>query len=240
MGKIDKLIGYIERWISERPRRSLNLLARLSGVAYPTLRRIAQKESQPTIENALYILNFVATLQETLDYFSDNPSIQAFYGKVTQGKEVLRDTDSLERYLKKEAWWILALALTVGATEENVRSLLGSHGIAELNSLVDEKLIYEERPGLYRSLGTSIANHVESLKFGSTVARHIADLPTKPDSYSRFLCYNVTQEKFRDLKALARDFFLKLDADAQTAPGDEVFAASIVLTRVLDDEGEKL
>lgn len=236
--KLATLIGYIERWLDENARRSLSMLSRYTGIPYPTLRRIVQKESEPSVETALYLLNFVASLQETLEYFGDNAPIKSFYNKVTSGKEIVSDPSVIEKFLKKEACWVTILASTIGATEENVRSLLGSHGIAELNALIEEKFVYEVRPGLFRTDESHFKAHIESIKVGVTVSRFIADLPPKPDSFHRFVACNVTQAGFEQMKIAAKDGFLNMTAGAKDHEGDILVAGTIILTRVLDDEKE--
>ncbi|HYX32840.1 MAG TPA: hypothetical protein VE954_06980, partial [Oligoflexus sp.] len=234
--KLETLIAYIDRWLAESPRRSLSLLSRYTGVPYPTLRRVVQKESEPSVETALYLLNFVASLQETLEYFGDNAPIKSFYNKITSGKEIVSDPNVIEKFLKKEACWVTILAATIGATEENVRGLLGSHGIAELNALIEEKFIYEVRPGLFRTNEAHFAAHIESIRVGVSVSRFIADLPPKADSFHRFVTCNVTKEHFERMKRVAQDGFINITADAKDNEGDILVAGTIILTRVLDDE----
>lgn len=235
--KIDILVGYIERWIAASTRRNVSLLSRMTGVPYPTLRRILQKESNPSLENTMALLNTVATLPETIEYFNDNSSIQEFYVRVTSQKEVITDPDLISRLIKRESFWIIVLALTVGATSNRVEKLLGTFGLSEFTSMIEEGFLHEESEEVYRTDSKTLLKFIESKKVGEEAARFIADLPTRHDGMKRFLAYNVTLETFQRLKDRCRDIFTELDDAARNNPGNILIAGSLVLTRVFDDEG---
>ncbi|HYX35755.1 MAG TPA: hypothetical protein VE954_21875 [Oligoflexus sp.] len=235
--KIELLAGYIERWIAANSRRNIALLSRLSGVPYPTIRRIMQKESVPNIETAMSILNTVATLQETISYFDDNASIQDFYARVTTNKELVTDPDTIGRLLKRESFWIIVLALTVGATASRVEKLLGTFGLSEFTAMIEEGFLHEESRDVYRTDSQRLLQYIESKKVGEEAAKHIAELPIRHDGLKRFLAFNVNMETFVQMKKKMQDCFAELDEMGRKNPGNMLIAGSFVVTRVFDDEG---
>ncbi len=70
MNSDQMLVIYIEKWLRSGARRNIQKLSRMSGVPYPTIRRIIQRESSPSVETAFAILNVIATVPEALGYFS--------------------------------------------------------------------------------------------------------------------------------------------------------------------------
>lgn len=237
MSKADLLVDYIERWLSSSSRRTIQLLTRLSGVPYPTLRRILQRESVPSVENAMAILNLVSTLDETVAYFEENESIKAFYKRVTD-KSSLAGQDIMARLIGRESFWIMALGLTIGATKPRVEQLLGAFGLAEFEMMIEEGVLIEKTPGVYRVNINQSVLYVESKRIGSEAAKYIAELPPNDQTIKRYMVYNVNSESYERIKNKILDCYMECDHIARTNEGDVMIAASYVATRVMSRNDE--
>ncbi len=235
--KADLLVDYIERWLSGSSRRTIQLLTRLSGVPYPTLRRIIQRESIPSVENAMALLNLVSTLDETIAYFEGNESIKAFYKRVTE-KAGLAGHDIMTRLIGRESFWIMALGLTIGATRQRVETFLGAFGVSEFDMMVEEGVLVEKTPGTYRvNIDESIL-YVESKRIGSEAAKYIAELPANDLSIKRYLVYNVTNETYEKIRNRMIEAYMECDHLAKTSDGTVMIAASFVATQVMSANNE--
>lgn len=81
--EMSQKIGY---WLDSRRNASLQVLSRLSGVSYSTLRRIEQKEVHASLENTLQLLAVLTPREEAhaflkrhfpdLGFLSENPSTE--------------------------------------------------------------------------------------------------------------------------------------------------------------------
>lgn len=231
------LVDYIERWLSSSSRRSIQLLTRLSGVPYPTLRRIIQRESVPSVENAMALLNLVANLEETLEYFNGNDSIKAFYKRVTE-KASLAGQDILTRLIGRESFWIIALSLTIGATRSRVEALLGAFGISEFEMMIEEGLLIEKTRNVYRLNIEESILFVESKRIGGEAVKYIAELPPKDQTIKRYMVYNVTQNAYELIQRRMLEAYSECDQLARANEGDLMMAASIVATQVLSANEE--
>ncbi len=61
-----RVVFLAQRWLDARPTRNMTILARLSGVPYPTLRRVLDKENVPTLDTSLMLLNVLADADESI------------------------------------------------------------------------------------------------------------------------------------------------------------------------------
>ncbi len=71
MSVVKTLATAIETWLSQKPSRSLSMLARISDVGYSTIRRCAQSEGEPSQEVALAIASVVMTDTQVRSFVGD-------------------------------------------------------------------------------------------------------------------------------------------------------------------------
>ncbi len=234
----DKLAAYIERWIAEYPRRNIQMLARLSGVSYPTIRRLLQGECDTTLENALSLLNLVASLHETLDYLKSNSAVSKFYERVTANTTVARE-DILERYIGREAFWIINLGLTIGATRDRVEKLLGATGLVVLEELLAEGIIKEELFGVYKTAVDSQLLFFDNRKVSRATAQHVAEIPYCGRYFEQVIVCNVSEKGLDILMDSLKEAFQKGAEAAKNHEGDIFVAFSYVGKEVVNERGRK-
>ncbi len=79
MTLVEELQREIESWMSSRRNGNLSVLSRLSGVSYPTLRRIMQAEFTPNLKAVQYVFGQSKELECTQSRV-DQENIQSLGG----------------------------------------------------------------------------------------------------------------------------------------------------------------
>lgn len=133
----DVLAESIEVWLDSKSSRSLNLLAKMSGVSYATVRRIATRENTASAETAASISYITMSKSEARDMFSEYfPQLVGILdalGGIRSGSDVF---DSF--FTSKNHFPIILLAKAKdGIDEELVASKLGKKYLCYFQELVD-------------------------------------------------------------------------------------------------------
>ncbi len=217
--RTETLATYVERWIAKGSRRSLQTLSRDTHIPYPTLRRIMQKEGEPNLDTALTLLNLVATLEEMMDYLKDNKAVQQFYGKISS-KTTLAKAEVLERFSGKDAFWIICLGLTLGATRARVQNLLGLTGLATLDEMVAEGILKETEFETYRTDAESSTLFFHSDKAGKETVGHVNDMPPSGRFFEQVIVCNVNEKGLEILMDSLKEAFEKGAEAAKQQEGD--------------------
>lgn len=235
--KLDLIVGWIERWLAANPRRTIQMLSRQTAVPYPTLRRVMQRETFPTTDTAMSLLNIVATLPECMEFFEGNESIQRFYRRVS-ANATIAGPDLIEKYLDPDSFWIVNLALCIGATRENVSRLLGASGVEKFDELLTQGILVEQSFGVY---GASVENatvFVENKRFGREAVKHVAAIPSEDDPLERVIVYGVSEEGYRGVRQRILDCYRDAASEAEKNPGSIMAAFSFVSKQVTKDGGK--
>lgn len=217
--RTDRLALYIERWIEQGSKRSLQTLSRSTHIPYPTLRRIMQREGEPTLDTALTLLNVVATLDEAMDYLKDNKAVCQFYEKVSS-KTSLARSDVLERFSGKDAFWIICLGLTIGATRARVQNLLGLSGLAILEEMVAEGVLQESEHEIFRTAAESSTLFFHSGKVGKETVGHVNEMPPSGRFFEQVIVCNVNERGLEILMESLKEAFEKGAEAAKEQEGD--------------------
>ncbi len=234
--KLDLIVSWIERWIAANPRRTIQMLSRQAAVPYPTLRRVMQQETFPTTDTAMSLLNIVATLPECMEYFEGNESIQRFYRRVSANATVA-GPDLIEKYMDPDSFWILNLALSIGASRENVSRLLGASGVEKFEEMLSQGILVEQSFGIY---GASVENptvFVENKRFGREAVKNVAAIPSEDDPLERVIIYGVNGEGYRDIRQLILECYRAAAEKAEMNPGAIMAAFSFVSKQIAKDPG---
>lgn len=237
--RTDVLAHYIERWLAQGPRRSLQTLSRNTHIPYPTLRRIMQREGEPTLDTVLTLLNLVATLDEAMDYLKYNKAVKQFYEKISS-QTTLAKPEVLERFSGKDAFWILCLGLTLGATRERVQNLLGLSGLAILDEMVAEGLLKESEFEIYRTDAESSTLFFHSAKIGREAVGHVNDMPPNGRFFEQVIVCNVNEKGLEILMDSLKDAFEKGAEAAKEQEGDILVSFAYIGKEVmrLNKKGE--
>jgi hypothetical protein len=236
MSKDVNLSSLIERWLEQGSKRNIQTLARISGVPYPTIRRILQQESTASLETAIALLNVVATIPETLSYFSDIECANRFFKRFAEYSSPKPEQDLPTHIVDRESFWILMLGLTIGATQSRVKDLLGSYGIATLNRLVEKGIMFEKAPDLFMTKTESAFVHYDNDHLANLVGGFINDMPSEIQPLQRFLVCNVNDEGFAAMRSILKKAFEECQGISRTREGDHVVAFSFTGKHILSKE----
>jgi hypothetical protein len=221
------LVDYIEKWFRSGPRRNIQKLSRMTGVPYPTIRRIMQKDSLPSVETAFAILNVIATVPETLAYFASIDSISRFFKRYSDYSHVSQ-RDFKSHIVDRESFWIIMMGFTIGATRLRVKELLGSLGLAALERLIEDGAMIERSSDTFVPRTDEKYIFVEEKKLAVEVVDYISDLPGDDTSLQRFLVCNVNEEGFEAMRQVLRDAYERCRIIANEAEGPHLVAFSFV------------
>ncbi|MBM4250755.1 MAG: hypothetical protein FJ146_02165 [Deltaproteobacteria bacterium] len=148
----ENLRNVIDRYLNGHRSRSLATLSRASGVSYTTLRRLYQREGNPTAEPVLKIIDVALSTEEKLDFIKryypeiavNLSGIQAdAYLSAAPRQEILKAF-----YVRDPHNYILNLAQNdKGTTRETVQRITGERGLEALDELVEHGILEVERVG---------------------------------------------------------------------------------------------
>lgn len=139
----------IDTYISARPNRSIASLARKSGLAYSTVRRMAQGEAQPELSTVITILGAILGREGFINFLKEHfPKEGAFFESHFSTTQKFSD-EELDFFLRDElSNYIIHLSCTRhGTTVEAIRRILGERGIRKLENLIEAGYIDKRADG---------------------------------------------------------------------------------------------
>ena len=139
----------IDRYLDGHRNRSLATLSRASGVSYTTLRRLYQREGNPTAEPVLKIVDAALSNAEKIEFINRHyPEISATIGQINSGAYGQKNAHQEQFktfYVRDPHNFILNLAHNDrGATLEDVRRLTGERGVEALHELLEHEILERE------------------------------------------------------------------------------------------------
>ncbi len=141
------LVDAINAWMEGGRGRSLSGLARRTGVAYSTIRRIAQNESVPHPYTALAISEVVMATHPRLEFLKKHfPTIGNLMEECYPQKlEAEPNMEAVQKYLHMEPHnRIFNIAATVrGTSRKAIQGLCGQVGIDALDCMIEEGVLLE-------------------------------------------------------------------------------------------------
>lgn len=147
----EELRRVIDRYLDGHRSRSLATLSRASGVSYTTIRRLYQREGNPTAEPVLKIVDAALTNDEKVQFINRHypelgATISRFQAVATQSHgshEVLKTFISRDPHN-----FVINLANNdKGATREQVQRLTGEKGLEALDELVEHDVLQPLKEG---------------------------------------------------------------------------------------------
>lgn len=142
----EDLQNVIERYLDGHRSRSIATLSRVSGVAYSTLRRFAQKEGNPTAEPVFKILDATLPTAEKIAFLKIHfpaiaHSIERFAGPAAEAAKA--NTEEFAIFYRRNPHnFILNLSITAsGTTVETIQRLCGERGLSALDELVEAEIL---------------------------------------------------------------------------------------------------
>ncbi len=140
----------IDLYLDGHRSRSLATLTRVSGVAYSTLRRFAQKEGTPTAEPVLKILDATLPTAEKIAFLQKHfPEIArtiSRYAERSLSQDEEPSKEHLKMFFRQDPHnFILNLAISVaGTTVEAIQRLCGERGMAALDEMVECQVLIRD------------------------------------------------------------------------------------------------
>ena len=142
----EDLRSAIDRYLDGHRSRSLATLSRACGVSYTTIRRLYQREGNPTAEPVLKIVDAALNLDEKVQFINRyypeiGSTISRFQGGAFPHKEPRQE--ALRGFFMRDPHnFILNLAHNDrGTTVAAVRRLTGERGVEALEELLDHELL---------------------------------------------------------------------------------------------------
>lgn len=130
----------IDRWISGKEARNLSMLARLSGVSYSTVRRIMQKESDPSMETALKLADVVMSLPERVEFARVHaPGLVKNIAEISYKS----DDDVMLEYMNKPLYApvIVLASHATGTNQDEVRYWFGDDMVVRFDEMIDAGIL---------------------------------------------------------------------------------------------------
>ncbi len=145
----DELSELIEHWLNERRANSLTILAKLSGVSYPTVRRIHTKEGGESIlDNVLSILGVVTTTHKAKLFIRKHYPKHAHLVEASLAEfQPLHGLANMVRFTIHD-FLVIGLAATKnGVSEHEIVAKSGEFGLIALENLLEAGVIerFEDR-----------------------------------------------------------------------------------------------
>lgn len=177
IAETDRLSEAIDQWVSRRKNASLGLLAKLSGVPYPTVRRVAQREFRPTLQNALQIASVVLPADQVIDVigesYGESVRLMKDLFSVKKDAKLVEPSLSEEAISSKEDYWVYVQAATEhGIHVDAIKERFGHEGLRALDKLVNLHLVEQDpQSGFVKAPESQI-----TLASGKTVLAAISHL----------------------------------------------------------------
>jgi hypothetical protein len=225
----------IEAYLEQKSSRTMLSLAVRSGVNYSCIRRILQGEvKKVSLHNTFSILRVVTDWAGMLTYlkkhFPETAEILALQYPITDLR-LARETPGA-KIDDFESFVIISLAKNPhGVTESRIFKTLGTRAQAQINQLVQSKLIVE-RDGRYHA-DQECSVEVD-LKFGHQRLAHCAhllrqDLCGSQKQIISHLTAGVSPEGQRLLHTLLTHTQEKIEQICERNPGDQVIFTNLVM-----------
>lgn len=239
---VNDLASAIDQWLAKRKTRNLNLLSRLSGVSYATVRRLSLKECKASAEVAAAIAGIVLPRDEAVELIKrEFPSFAAML--ISENNFSKADSDDLQLYYSSDKHYpVLVLAQAQeGIDEKIVTAQLGRKFVSYFTELCECNLLtlQGDRYHLNVDLGAAskeIARmHLKSLL--SLTGNQNDDIPSASGAFTLSASLNKeTVNKLKEKLASVHQELFQIIEDKNNA-GDIVWYGGW-LNNIMLNEGK--
>lgn len=142
MSLVEELQREIEQWMSSRRNGNLSVLSRLSGVSYPTLRRIMQAEFTPNLETVMQVVSVILDDKHGRQFLCRHfPDFAPIFKKQEEVGYRMLNMAGLLQTLTKEEFIVFNLASGQGVPLQRLREKLGQQADFAIQRLAAADLI---------------------------------------------------------------------------------------------------
>lgn len=236
----DALKQQIDHYLGQRPSRSIASLARKSGLAYSTVRRIAQGEAQPEFSTVVTLLGSILSREAFVNFLKAYfPKEGRVFETHYQSTEKFSD-EELDYFLRDEiSNYIIHLCCTRhGSDTETVKRILGERGLRRLDDLVDAGFVERHADGKLWFYKESFAyTNFETFLKSNSIHTRIFD--TKNIGTDATLLAHQTetidQTGLRKIKEAGIEYLNKIREIKNAHPGAIPFFVT-VMQNIYDDQ----
>lgn len=165
MSLVLELQREIEQWMNSRRNGNLSVLSRLSGVSYPTLRRIMQAEFSPNLETVMQVVSVVLDQKQATEFLCRHfPDFAPLFRRQDESGYQLVNVSGLAETFTREDFLIFNMASGHnGTTKQRIREKLGEAGERSLNRLLGSDLITVEGDAIRAKVGNMSLTSLEAV-----------------------------------------------------------------------------
>lgn len=142
---LKELSGHIELWLANRKYANLSVLARISGVSYPTLRRIVQGEMTPSLQTVMQLAPVLLEQTPAQQFVAKHfPEVGKLYRFGDGGGYQVAEGHMAYTSFTKEEFIIFGLATREGGIRRSrLVEKLGESAYSAIDRLLGHELIVE-------------------------------------------------------------------------------------------------
>lgn len=236
----EALKNQIEGFLGERPNRSIASLARKSGLAYSTVRRLAQGEAQPEFSTVITVLGAILGREAFINFLQEYfPKEGAVFATHFQSTERFSD-EELDFFLRDEiSNFIIHLSCTRhGSDVDTIKRILGERGLRKLDDLVEAGFIDRRPDGRLWFYKESFAyTNFETFLISNAIHTRIFDIKNI-GSDGALLAHQtetVDQNGLKEIKQAGIDYLKKIMEIKKNNPGAIPFFVT-VMQNIYDDK----
>ncbi|MBC7661214.1 MAG: hypothetical protein H7249_16070 [Chitinophagaceae bacterium] len=139
---VEELQTEIDQWMSSRRNGNLSVLSRLSGVSYPTLRRIMQAEFTPNLETVMQVVSVILDDKQGRSLLCRHfPDFAPIFKKQEDVGYRMLNMAGLLQTLTKEEFMVFNLASGQGVSRTRLHEKLGQQADIAILRLTAADLI---------------------------------------------------------------------------------------------------
>ncbi|MDB2447065.1 hypothetical protein N9W79_00405 [bacterium] len=233
----------IDKYLSERPNRSIASLARKSGLAYSTVRRMAQGEAQPELSTVITILGATLGREGFISFLKGYfPKEGAVFENHFSNTQKFSD-EELDFFLRDEiSNFIIHMSCTRHGTDvDTIQRILGGRGMDKLDNLVEAGYIDRRPDGKIWFYKESFAyTNFETFLISNAIHTRIFDIKNI-GSDAALLAHQtetVDAEGLRQIKQAGLEYLHKLMEIKKNQPGSIPFYVTL-MQNIYDDSAIK-
>ncbi len=133
----------IDRWCAAKSGRTLQILAKKSGVKYNTIRRICIGESEPECYTALALLEVSATPEEAAQYLEKHyPKTLGMFGRFADSNISAFSADMNELVKDKYSYLITSFAYAGIANRDILSKVFGEFAMVTAEKLCKDGILF--------------------------------------------------------------------------------------------------
>lgn len=229
----------MEKWLEGHNKRSRRSIQIRSKVGYQTISDILQGERNASLETVLAILPVVCSHEEELTFLKQHlPGFERHFKNLGPSDSDITNSFEFNQALKDEQnFIIITLALGVGTTEEDVRSMFDEIGVVKLNYLINCGFLCHINGRIKAVKKYFFHNDAETVL---TLMNHFIKFFDregigKPGRFCRIRTDNISDEGKIQIHDILRECYEKISTIATNCTGNNVFYTGLIMSMIHEE-----